>query len=334
VSRPLAAAVVLAALADAAVAEPPARLHPVAWLGRAIDALDRPWRRPRLVAPAVAALVPLAAAGAVAGVVVLAARAGTAAATLTAAAALFVTASRSMLLSAARDVVDAAGDDPATARERAPALVGRDPDALSPAELRSAAVESAAENLADGLVAPLAAFVLAGVAGVVRTASGEPGATLAGGVALGVPPATLPLALAAAGAAWTKAVNTLDSMLGYREKPLGWAAARLDDLAMWAPARLSAALLAVAAADPAAAVRARAHADRPRSPNSGWPMAALAAALPTRLRKPGRYEVGPADDLPDRETARRGVAVVGRAGWLAVAVAVAAALAPEVVAWS
>jgi adenosylcobinamide-phosphate synthase len=136
--------------------------------------------------------------------------------------------------------------DLARAREAAPALVGRDLGALSPGELRSAAVESAAENLADGLVAPLLAFVLG---------------------------AQFSLAAGAAAATCVKAVNTLDSMLGYRSKPVGRTSARLDDAVMWLPARASAVLLAVAGRDPGALVRARTWRRAPASPNSGWPMA-------------------------------------------------------------
>ncbi|MFB6169943.1 MAG: cobalamin biosynthesis protein, partial [Haloarculaceae archaeon] len=168
------------------------------------------------------------------------------------------------------------------------------------------AVESAAENLADGLVAPLLAFAL-------------------------LAPASL--ALAAGGAAWVKAVNTLDSMLGYADKPVGWAPARLDDAVMWLPARLAAGLLALAAFDRRVPTRAGAWAGAPPSPNSGWPMGALAAALDCRLEKPGVYALNPDADLPAGATARRGIRVVRRAGALAW-VGAALLAAAGVVAWS
>ena len=145
--------------------------------------------------------------------------------------------------------------------------------------LRSAAVESAAENLADGLVAPLLAFALG---------------------------AQLSLAFGVAAATWVKGVNTLDSMLGYRSKPVGWASARLDDAVMWLPARVSAALVALARPAPGALVRARRWARAPPSPNSGWPMATLAAAVDVELTKPGEYTLNPDADLPTAERAHLG----------------------------
>ena len=178
-------------------------------------------------------------------------------------------------------------------------MAGREADSLSPAAVRSAAVESAAENLADGLVAPLLGFLVG---------------------------ACWSLPAAAAMAAWVKAVNTLDSMLGYPAKAHGTASARLDDAVMWLPARVSAGLLAVAAGAPHAPRRARDWRDGVPSPNSGWPMGTLAAALGTRLEKPGSYTLPGGERLPTPATARRGVRLVARAGLLAWGAAVAVAL--------
>ncbi|MFB6123827.1 MAG: adenosylcobinamide-phosphate synthase CbiB [Haloferacaceae archaeon] len=298
-----AAAVVLAAALDRVAAEPPASVHPVAWFGRAVTRADRRWTRPRLVGVAVAVLLPLGAAGVAAGVVAAAGRAHPAVAAVAAGLVLFSTTSLRMLLDAARDVVEASDADLDAARTELRALAGRDASALSAAEVRSAAVESAAENLADGLVAPLVVFTL-------------------------LAPFSLPLA--AAGAAWVKAVNTLDSVLGYRAKPVGWASARLDDAVMWVPARASAVLVAVAAGRPASLVAARRDARVPASPNSGWPMATLAAALDVCLEKPGHYTLHGGSELPSVGDARRGVRVVGHAGLLAFGLA---ACLLEVRAW-
>src|SRR5699024_12417096 len=106
--------------------------------------------------------------------------------------------------------------------------------------------------LAAGLVAPLFGFVLGSL--LSRPV----------GVALAV---------------WVKAVNALDSLLGYRSHPMGWAGARLDDAVMWVPARLSALLIAFAGGSPAALARARAWHDEPPSPDAGRPMANLTAHL-------------------------------------------------------
>jgi adenosylcobinamide-phosphate synthase len=294
-------AVGLALVLDALFAEPPERVHPVALLGRLVGPLDREWRRPGLFGAAIAVGVPVLAAGVAWAAVAGAGRLAPLAAAVLAGLVLFSTTSLRMLLSTASDVIELTGSAPASAREAVRALVGRDAAELSPAQLRSAAVESAAENLADGLVAPLLAFAL--------------------GVQLSV-------AAGAAAAAWVKAVNTLDSMLGYPDKPHGRASARLDDAVMWLPARASALLLAAAAADPGALGRARRWARTPPSPNSGWPMATLAAVLGARLAKPGAYDLNPEGPLPDVRVARRGVRAVGLAGALAFLLAGLAGLGP------
>ncbi|MFC6826549.1 adenosylcobinamide-phosphate synthase CbiB [Halopelagius fulvigenes] len=297
------AAVGLAAALDAAFAEPPTRLHPVARFGRLVGAVDREWSRPRLVGVVAAVSLPLLFAGAGAGVVAAGSTLHPSLGALLAGLVLFSTTSLRMLLDSAREVVAEADADIDAARLSLRSLAGRDASALDAAHLRSAAVESVAENLADGLVAPLAAFAVCA-------------------------PFSLPLAAGAA--AWVKGVNTLDSMLGYRSKPVGWAPARLDDAAMWLPARLSALLVAVAAGTPTlvSSDRVRSLARRPASPNSGWPMATMAAALPARLTKPGAYDLdpgaaagGPSSPLPSADDAARAVAVTRRAGLLAVALA-------------
>ncbi|MEE9233316.1 MAG: adenosylcobinamide-phosphate synthase CbiB [Nitrospirales bacterium] len=143
-------------------------------------------------------------------------------------------------------------------------LVGRDTTDLSEAEVIRATIESVSESTSDGIVAPLCCLALGGPA----------------------------LALA------YKAINTLDSMIGYRHtryRDFGWASARLDDVVNWIPARLTAVLLAVAAA-----VRLRRGREAWRicwrdarnhpSPNSGWPEAAMAGALGVQLGGVNVYE--------------------------------------------
>ncbi|MBO4247166.1 cobalamin biosynthesis protein CobD [Halomicrobium sp. IBSBa] len=299
-------AVLIAAALELLVAEPPARAHPVAWLGRVVAPLDREWGRPRLVGAVGALAVPLTAAVAVAVLVVAAGRVSAWLAAAVAGVALFVATSLRMLLSEARSTIAATQTDLDAARRSLRALAGRDAETLSAGQVRSAAVESAAENLADGLVAPLAAFVAGVVVGQTATLSPVPS-----------------LALGAGGAAWVKAVNTLDSMLGYRSKPVGWAPARLDDAVMWLPARIGALLLAAAARDPAALLSARPWLDGVPSPNSGWPMGVLAAVHDVRLEKPGVYALDGGEQLPSKEFSLRAVRTVAVAGGLAYALAVA-----------
>ncbi|WP_339102724.1 CobD/CbiB family cobalamin biosynthesis protein [Haloterrigena salinisoli] len=317
---------------DLLVGEPPNALHPVAWFGRLVGALDREWaateRGQRLAGVGIALLAPLCPAVVAGGAVALAGALSPLAGAVAAGLVLFLTTSLRSLLELTRAVVDAtastatataaaatAGPDGAetdsaadpgaddgleTARERVRGLVGRDTSTLSAAEIRSAAVESAGENLADGLVATLVPFAVL---------------------------APLSLPAAAAAAAWVKGVNTLDSMLGYPAKPHGTASARLDDLVMWLPARLAAVTVAVARADPLALRRAGEWARDPPSPNSGWPMATLACVLSVRLRKVGVYDLNPGADLPTVADGERAVTVVGRAAVVAVVIAVLLAAA-------
>ncbi|MFC6718686.1 adenosylcobinamide-phosphate synthase CbiB [Natrialbaceae archaeon GCM10025810] len=292
------AAIGLAFSLDLLIGEPPTAAHPVAWFGRLVGAVDREWRADeglqRLVGLVVALVLPLVPAAAAGGAVLAAGRHSTLASAVVASLVLFLTVSLRMLLEMTREVVDATDADLEAARESVRGLVGRDTVDLSPAEIRSAAVESAAENLSDGLVSTLLPFALL---------------------------APVSLSAAAAAAAWVKGVNTLDSMLGYRTKPIGTASARLDDAVMWLPARLTAASIALAAADPLAAWRARRWARVPSSPNSGWPMATLACALSVRLRKRDAYDLNPGTDLPSVADGERAIEIVGRAAAVSVAVA-------------
>ncbi|EMA35665.1 adenosylcobinamide-phosphate synthase CbiB [Halobiforma nitratireducens] len=284
---------------DLLVGEPPTAAHPVAWFGDLVGALDREWTGSatgqRLIGVAIAVLAPLLPAAVAAGAVLAATRVAPLAGAAVAGLVLFVTTSLRTLLELTDDVVAATEGDLETAREQVRGLVGRDASTLSPAEIRSGAIESAAENLSDGLVATLLPFAVL---------------------------APLSLPAAAAAAAWVKGVNTLDSMLGYPSKPIGTASARLDDLVMWLPARATALSIAVASGEPRALSRARAEARRPASPNSGWPMATLAYVLSVRLRKPGAYDLNADRHLPTLEDGHRAVTLVGFAAAVAVVVAV------------
>ncbi len=193
--------------------------------------------------------------------------------------------------------------DLAAARVELPALVGRDPSALDAAGVCAAVVESVAENTVDAVVAPAWWALLGGAPGALAY----------------------------------RAVNTMDAMVGHRsERHLryGWAAARLDDTANWAPARITAALVAVAASRRARAVVAtvRRDAGAHPSPNAGVAEAAMAGALGRRLGGPLRYGArqeqrpflgdGPPPDAGDVAAA---VAVAERVETLCVVALVAGA---------
>jgi adenosylcobinamide-phosphate synthase len=145
-------------------------------------------------------------------------------------------------------------DDLPRARQLLPTLVGRDPSGLDASEITRAVVESLAENTVDAVVAPA-------VWGAV---------------------------LGAAGTLGYRAVNTMDATVGYRDErytDYGWASARLDDVANYVPARLTAALVAAVRPGSALAVWRAVRRDAPAhpSPNSGVAEAAFAAALGVRL---------------------------------------------------
>ena len=285
-------AVVSAAILETVAGEPPGRYHPVAFLGRLIERLEaRQFDRPRLTGALYAVSVPLTSALVIYGPIRLAGIIHPAIAAVLSGVVLWLSSSLRMLLESARRVIEASGTDTDTARDALPTLVGRDADGLSPGLIRSAAVESLAENLSDGLVAPLSAFVALSFVSV---------------------------SAAAAGAAFVKAVNTMDSMLGY-PGPFGWGSARLDDLIMFVPARVAALLLGLAAGSPDSPLRARRYAYKPASPNAGWPMGTLAAALNVRLEKPDTYVLNDIASEPTELEGAGAIEATKRAGIAAYA---------------
>lgn len=295
---------------DLLVGELPDRWHPVAWFGRLVAACDRSWSYPRFAGTTLALGLPVASAVAVGAPLWAAAVGHPLAGVIAGGVVVFVTTSFRSLLTTVARVARLADEDLSEARAALPALAGRDTTSLDADHVRSASVESLAENLADGLVGPLLAFGIgAGVAGAVGAS---------GLVAIGV---------ASGAAVWLKAVNTMDSMLGYPDRAVGTGAARLDDLAMWLPARVTALVLALSFADPRAPARARAWTEDVASPNAGWPMGTIAAALSVRLAKPGHYVLNPDADPPTQGHVRRALGRAGLAGLAAYALA-------GVLAWS
>ncbi|MFI6283851.1 cobalamin biosynthesis protein [Streptomyces sp. NPDC051018] len=232
----------------------PRRGHPVAAFGRAAGAVERVlWRDHRGWG---ALHTAVCAGGAASGAALLArgARRSPAASLALTAAATWTVVGGTSLGREARAVGRAlAAGDTAAARERLPHLCGRDPHALDEQQIARAVVESVAENTSDAVVGALVWGALAGVPGL----------------------------------AGFRAVNTLDAMVGHtspRYRRFGWASARLDDLAGWPGARLTAALAVLAGGGAPGAVRAwRSDAHRHPSPNAGPVEAAFAGALGVRL---------------------------------------------------
>jgi adenosylcobinamide-phosphate synthase len=307
--------IALAVALDLVLGDPPGWPHPVRWMGAALDAGERAVRglgNGRLflrgAGLVLAVALPLAIWAATQAVLGLVAGIAPWLATALAAYLAYTCISLKGLAEAAGTVGaflragDLAGAQAAVAH-----IVGRDSRGLDASGVAAAAVESAAENASDGVVAPL--FYLA-----------------LGGPALGLA---------------YKAVNTADSMIGHKDAryaDLGWAAARLDDLANWVPARLTALLLTAAAALLGHSARGawrvlRADARRHPSPNAGWPEAAVAGALGVTLGGPARYDgvlharpvLGGGGQAPEAAHVDRAVRMLWTAGGLAEALAVLAA---------
>jgi adenosylcobinamide-phosphate synthase len=251
--------------------------HPVTWIGHLIGLLDR-WLNRETIEPngrrtagVVAVLILFGVVGAIAFVVqheLLHLRFGVLVVGLLASTLI---AQRSLH----RHVADVAGalekDGIASGRNAVSHIVGRDTEGLEAAGIARAAIESLAENFSDAIVAPVIWMVIGGL----------PGAVL------------------------YKAINTADSMIGHRtprHAAFGWAAARLDDLVNLPASRLSALLLVAAAAlsngaAAGAAWRAvRRDAPHHRSPNAGYPEAAMAGALGLSLAGPRAYAGVRVDD--------------------------------------
>jgi adenosylcobinamide-phosphate synthase len=286
----------LAIALDLLVGDPPNRWHPVAWLG-ALVTLGRRLapRAPEDLALygsfLVLVVAGVAAGGALALHAVFAALPGVVA--LLAQAWLLKCSLSLDGLFAAVEIVRGhlvAGDLAGARRQLAWHLVSRSAEDLDPGAVASAAVESLAENLTDGLVAPVCFFVAG---------------TLLGGVGAGM------------AAAWVyRAVNTADAMIGYRQDELeylGRATARTDDAFNYLPARLAAWALVAGAwlgrqsAEGAARVLQR-DGRRTASPNAGQTMAAMAGALGVTLEKRGHYRLGDGPP-PDPEAIDRAMRV-------------------------
>jgi adenosylcobinamide-phosphate synthase len=309
-------ALTVTALAIEAAAGYPAWLlrrigHPVMWIGRLIAVLDRTLNRARdadgtrrilggvaLLAILAATLVPTILLQSLAGFGPLAVLAST------------LLAQRGLHQHVRAVERGLRSDGLAGGRAAVAHIVGRNPATLDAPGVARAAIESLAENFSDGVVAPAVWCVIAGLPGIAAY----------------------------------KAANTADSMIGHRtprHAAFGWASARFDDLINLPASRLAALWLIVAAlaqpgADPIGACRAVwRDAGKHRSPNAGWPEAAMAGALGLRLAGPrvygatrvvdawmgdGRAECGP-DDIANALALYRTACVIQAVILLLVALA-------------
>ncbi|MCO6049808.1 adenosylcobinamide-phosphate synthase CbiB [Mesorhizobium sp. RP14(2022)] len=256
--------------------------HPVTWIGALIDGLDARlnkgnWRRLKgVVALVILVLVPTT----LALLIQIALGPSLVALLICAVLASSLVAQRS-LGAHVRDVADALEHEGLAGGRRAVSMiVGRDPEALDEAGVSRAAIESLAENFSDGITAPAFWMAVGGLPGAVAY----------------------------------KAANTADSMIGHRtprHEQFGWAAARFDDLINLPASRLTALLIVAAAwATPGTSAGSawaalRRDARKHRSPNAGWPEAAMAGALGLALAGPRVYNGVTVEDAFMGEGGRR-----------------------------
>jgi adenosylcobinamide-phosphate synthase len=250
--------------------------HPVTWMGRLLGLLDRrlnretdAFGRRRMVGIGALAILLAASVGA-AFLFEWFVSTGFIGIVLTVLAATSLIAQRSMHdhVRAVADALERGGLE--AGRTAVSMIVGRNPEWLDEAGVARAAIESLAENFSDGILAPVFWMAVAGLPGAI----------------------------------FYKALNTADSMIGHRSPrfaAFGWAAARLDDVLNLPASRLSALLIVLAAAitggSSAGALRAVwRDASRHRSPNAGWPEAAMAGALGISLAGPRVYGDETVDD--------------------------------------
>jgi adenosylcobinamide-phosphate synthase len=251
--------------------------HPVALVGRAIAVLDRKLNRPergerrRRTRGGITVIVLVAAASGIGWIVHLVCRGTLVGAAVEACAVGVLLAQRSLDQHVTAVAAALRTGGLLAGRQAVSHIVGRDPRQLDAPGVARAAIESLAENFSDGVVAPAFWYLLLGLPGLFAY----------------------------------KTANTLDSMIGHRSprhRAFGWAAARFDDLVNLVPARLSGCLFAAAAAFAAGGQPHRAlvimlrDAKKHRSPNAGWPEAAMAGALGLALAGPRHYAEGVVND--------------------------------------
>jgi len=282
----------LAVLLDILFGEPPAIIHPVVWMGKLINLLvkNAPLRYRKLYG--LFMVIFCMGTAVVLGLVVMLLGTGILGLIL---AAFFLKSSfsiRMLLISALGIKKDLDAGSIEKVRSELKTFVGRETKGLNERQSASAVIESLAESFVDGILSPLFYFLLLGLPGALAY----------------------------------RMINTLDSMVGYRKEPyidLGYASAKLDDIANLVPARLSLIFILIAAipsGKPFDALKTciNDH-NKTASPNSGWPMAAASGALNVRLEKIGYHALGAQYDEPQPFQIRRAVNIVGFSSFLVIA---------------
>jgi adenosylcobinamide-phosphate synthase len=282
----------VALLFDIILGEPPSIIHPVVWMGKLIDVFVQ--KAPVSNRKAYGFFIVFFCTGtAVFAGLAIASLGNSLLSLLIAAFFLKSTFSMRMLLFSAHKIrKDLEAGRIENVRKDLKTFVGRNTKDLNEQQCTSAVVESIAESFVDGFLSPLFYFLIFGLPGALCY----------------------------------RIINTLDSMVGYRKEPfieLGYAAARLDDLANWIPARLSLIFIFVASipfGKPVDAVKTCiSDHNKTASPNSGWSMAAVSGALGVRLEKIGYHVIGANYDAPQTFQINRAIHIVGLSSILAIA---------------
>lgn len=248
-------AILIGWTADKLLGDPERLPHPVVLFGKLIAAGERRLnhgKRRRMKGAALAVTLIAATFGATAGLIALAGMASPALRTAVEAIMIFYCLAGTTLIREVKGVFAALDVSTEQGRKQVARIVGRDTSQLTDNEIRKAALETLAENLSDGVIAPMFWLLLLGVPGMAAY----------------------------------KMINTLDSMIGYRTeryKRFGTAAARIDDAANYIPARLTALLMIAVAGKPELLKFVARNGKRHASPNSGYPEAALAGILNCRF---------------------------------------------------
>lgn len=306
----------LATAFDILIGEPPAALHPVVWIGKVVGMIKKvtpaSHRKAYGAFLAVTTIVFASTIGYLALLISMHPAVPQTFGYLIAAYCLKSTFAIRSLLTPAQEIYnDIVKNNLKGAREKLPIYVSRDPSKLSTDQMSSAVIESMAENFVDGILSPIFYYTLLGPFGLV-------------------------------GAYAYKAVNTLDSMVGYKDEmhiELGYFSAKLDDILNWIPARISVLFIAIAAliVDTSengtdgvnrnkiggfvhSIKNARSEGENTPSPNSGYPMAAASGALGIRLEKPDTYILGAAYIQPKPSDIKRASQLIGTAAILSIAV--------------
>mgnify|MGYP005836753751 CR=1 FL=1 len=269
--------VFIAVTLDLILCEPPAKIHPVVWMGKLIDYFRNYLIKYRNKLSGIILTLIIALIFTLATYVLLNRLTfNYIIYILVSAAILSTTFAIKALYNAAEGIENDLNADISIARKSMSYLVSRNTDELSQGEIVSAAIETLTENITDSVIAPLFYALIFSVPGAVAY----------------------------------RAINTLDAMVGYKTPEnieIGWFPAKTDDVLNYIPARITGILVVIAAAllrmNWRNAYKIMMHdARNPESPNSGYPMAAAAGALGIKLKKIGYYEIGDETDVlsPDK----------------------------------